>query len=274
MRDRRVLEIDRPEHDDERPTALARARHPLSDRRDEHLVEIEIGHACLAAWGRRLGDDRCGADLRLADQARDRWHHGAPARELFHPFGRAERRERDRPVRRGLQVAVLEEGLERAAERARCERQALRRDLQEEEIRAGRAAGRERVEDEEAEERGREAGRREALHRLPPRDAREGDRSGLARYLSTSMAFAIDARKSLFVFVFERRWMRSSVPSIWPTAESIFRRSTTCRRTSGARRFSSRRVPEAGMLMAGKVRRSWSLRSRIISELPVPLNSS
>src|SRR5438093_12056999 len=79
--------------------------------------------------------------------------------------------------------------------------------------------------------------------------------NALACYFS-SIDFAMAARNSLFVLVLPRRCSRSSVPSIWPTAESIFRRRMTCRMTSGARSISSRRVPDAGMLMAGKVRRS------------------
>ena len=43
----------------------------------------------------------------------------------------------------------------------------------------------------------------------------------------------------------------------------------------GARvRYSSRRVPDRLKLIAGKIRFSWSFRSRWISLLPVPLNSS
>ncbi len=44
--------------------------------------------------------------------------------------------------------------------------------------------------------------------------------------------------------------------------------------TAGSVSSSSLRVPERVMSMAGKVRLSATLRSRISSELPVPLNSS
>ncbi len=44
--------------------------------------------------------------------------------------------------------------------------------------------------------------------------------------------------------------------------------------TSGCTSSSSLRVPDRVMSIAGKVRLSATLRSRMISELPVPLNSS
>ena len=53
-----------------------------------------------------------------------------------------------------------------------------------------------------------------------------------------------------------------------------FRRIQIRCSSSGRVRYSSRRVPDRLKLMAGKIRFSWSFRSRWISLLPVPLNSS
>ena len=62
------------------------------------------------------------------DEAEDRGDHSAPAFSFRDTFRRAEGGEGDRRLRRGDQVSTLEQGLERAAERAARERKALRRD--------------------------------------------------------------------------------------------------------------------------------------------------
>ena len=74
--------------------------------------------------------------------------------------------------------------------------------------------------------------------------------------------------------VLARRLSSSSMPSFVPTAESIRRIVQTILRTGSSRSSSSRRVPERWTSIAGKMRFSASLRSRISSLLPVPLNSS
>ncbi len=64
------------------------------------------------------------------------------------------------------------------------------------------------------------------------------------------------------------------MPSLVPTAPSMRRIVQTILRTGSSRSSSSRRVPERCTSMDGKMRFSDSLRSRMSSELPVPLNSS
>ena len=55
--------------------------------------------------------------------------------------------------------------------------------------------------------------------------------------------------------------------------ESVRRSMFTACKVSGSSSFSSRRVPDCEMSIAGQTRRSASLRSRTSSMLPVPLNS-
>ena len=83
-----------------------------------------------------------------------------------------------------------------------------------------------------------------------------------------------DARKSAFDWVFERRLSRISIPSLVPTADSIRRIVQTILSVPSSSSSSSRRVPERWTSIDGKMRFSASFRSRMSSELPVPLNSS
>src|SRR2546421_189519 len=69
----------------------------------------------------------------------------------------------------------------------------------------------------------------------------------------SSIDFAMALRNSLFVFVLPSRCRRSSVPSIWPTAESILRSRMTWRMTSGASSISSRRR-DGEVVCAGETR--------------------
>src|SRR5262249_9117951 len=84
----------------------------------------------------------------------------------------------------------------------------------------------------------------------------------------------IESRNSLFVFVPRILESRNSIESM------VFSGCRSCRRIQtrlscfSSIRSSSLRVPDRLMSRHGKTRFSISLRSRMISELPVPLNSS
>src|SRR5947209_5478410 len=81
-------------------------------------------------------------------------------------------------------------------------------------------------------------------------------------------------RKSWFVFAFDSLSSSSSMLSTVDSGLSTLRSTQTrCSSLSGIS-SSSLRVPDLLMSMAGKTRLSTSLRSRWISQLPVPLNSS
>ena len=64
-----------------------------------------------------------------------------------------------------------------------------------------------------------------------------------------------------------------SIASTWCIVDSVRRSIVTACSVSGGSSFSSRRVPDCSMSIAGQTRRSASLRSSTSSMLPVPLNS-
>ena len=80
--------------------------------------------------------------------------------------------------------------------------------------------------------------------------------------------------KSRLVFVLDMRDRSWSVASEVLAEESSLRMLKAHSSSSLLSRRSSRRVPDLLRSMAGKMRFSESLRSRWISMLPVPLNSS
>src|ERR1700738_4421849 len=85
----------------------------------------------------------------------------------------------------------------------------------------------------------------------------------------------MDSKKVVLPFGVSRNLpSRNSIPSIVPIGLRIRRSTYIFFRISGDTSNSSLRVPERVMSIDGKVRLSATLRSRMISELPVPLNSS
>src|SRR5208337_2394305 len=84
----------------------------------------------------------------------------------------------------------------------------------------------------------------------------------------------IDSKNPEFVFVSRNLPRRNSIASTVPIGLRIRRKTYIFLRMSGGTSSSSLRVPERVMSIEGKVRLSATFRSRMISELPVPLNSS
>src|SRR5262249_25659916 len=84
----------------------------------------------------------------------------------------------------------------------------------------------------------------------------------------------IDSKNSPLLLVLRSLSSRKSIASIVPIGLRIRRSTYIFLSTSDGVSSSSLRVPERVMSIAGKVRLSATLRSRINSELPVPLNSS
>ena len=77
----------------------------------------------------------------------------------------------------------------------------------------------------------------------------------------------------LFDLNFARRLVNCSMASTGCIVAKVRRSMVTACRMSGGKSFSSRRVPDWLMSIAGQTRRSASLRSNTNSRLPVPLNS-
>src|SRR6202020_251098 len=84
----------------------------------------------------------------------------------------------------------------------------------------------------------------------------------------------IDSKNSELFLVLRSLSSKKSIASIVPIGLRIRRSTYIFFKTCGSVINSSLRVPEREMSIAGKVRLSETLRSRISSELPVPLNSS
>src|SRR5271165_7251968 len=84
----------------------------------------------------------------------------------------------------------------------------------------------------------------------------------------------IDSKKLALVLVSRSFPSRNSMASTVPIGLRMRLRTYIFLRMSEGTSSSSLRVPERVMSIAGKVRLSATLRSRMISELPVPLNSS
>ena len=80
----------------------------------------------------------------------------------------------------------------------------------------------------------------------------------------------IESKKSEFVLVWRTLSIRNSMASIVPIGLRMRRRTYIFLRISGSTSSSSLRVPDLVMSSAGKMRLSATLRSRMISELPVP----
>src|SRR6185437_10913458 len=84
----------------------------------------------------------------------------------------------------------------------------------------------------------------------------------------------IASKKSLLVLLYFSLSSRNSMASTVPIGFRMRRSTHIFDRVDLSTSSSSLRVPDLVMSIAGKVRLSDSLRSRMISELPVPLNSS
>src|SRR4051812_24647840 len=84
----------------------------------------------------------------------------------------------------------------------------------------------------------------------------------------------IDSKNSPLFLVLRSLSSRKSMPSIVPIGLRMRRRMYIFLSCCASVSSSSLRVPERVMSIAGNVRLSATLRSRMISELPVPLNSS
>ena len=84
----------------------------------------------------------------------------------------------------------------------------------------------------------------------------------------------IDTKNSALFLVLRSLSSRKSMASIVPIGLRMRRRTYIFLSCCGSVSSSSLRVPERVMSMAGKVRLSATLRSRMSSELPVPLNYS
>ena len=81
-------------------------------------------------------------------------------------------------------------------------------------------------------------------------------------------------KNSAFVFSFRSRDVNLSIASAGLISLSARRTRQIRSYSSSSNSFSSRRVPLALISMAGQIRLSTSERSKTISRLPVPLNSS
>src|SRR5712671_5479804 len=82
----------------------------------------------------------------------------------------------------------------------------------------------------------------------------------------------IDSKNSALFLVLRSLSSRKSIASMVPIGLRIRRSTYIFFRSCGSVISSSLRVPEREISIAGKVRLSETLRSRINSELPVPLN--
>src|SRR5215213_5592782 len=82
------------------------------------------------------------------------------------------------------------------------------------------------------------------------------------------------SKNSPLVLVLRSLSSRKSIASMVPIGLRMRRRMYIFLSCCGSVSSSSLRVPERVMSIAGKVRLSATLRSRMSSELPVPLNSS
>src|ERR1700688_4141025 len=98
-------------------------------------------------------------------------------------------------------------------------------------------------------------------------------RGALIKSDLTDQVFMESKNSELFL-VFRSLSSRKSIASMVPIGLRIRRSTYIFFRSCGSVISSSLRVPEREMSIAGKVRLSETLRSRISSELPVPLNSS
>src|SRR5881296_1403054 len=112
-------------------------------------------------------------------------------------------------------------------------------------------------------------GEGEADAALAPVDAEQPAFASAARH-----PCAMVAKNSLFVFVRLSRSSRNSIASTGGMSARKLRSRYTLFSSSLLRSSSSLRVLVRWTSIAGKVRRSAMRRSRITSELPVPLNSS
>src|SRR5215475_8710707 len=84
----------------------------------------------------------------------------------------------------------------------------------------------------------------------------------------------IELKKSALVLAVRSLSSRNSMASTAPIGIRMRRSTHILESVARSTSSSSLRVPDLVMSMAGKVRLSATLRSRMISELPVPLNSS
>src|SRR4051794_26807136 len=105
------------------------------------------------------------------------------------------------------------------------------------------------------------------------RTTKKGARRRPSIMLHCNQVF-IESKNSELLLVERSLSSRKSIPSIVPIGFRMRRSTYIFFRTTGSVISSSLRVPEREMSIAGKVRLSETLRSRISSELPVPLNSS
>ena len=80
----------------------------------------------------------------------------------------------------------------------------------------------------------------------------------------------IDSKNSPFVLVWRSLSSRNSMASTVPMGLRMRRRTYILRKMSGSTSNSSLRVPDLVTSIAGKTRLTETLRSRTISELPVP----
>src|ERR1700709_2010001 len=108
----------------------------------------------------------------------------------------------------------------------------------------------------------------------PQEKGRPGLRQDALSKLTPKTQVFIDSKNSELFLVLRSLSSRKSIASMVPIGFRIRRSTYIFFRSCGSVINSSLRVPEREMSIAGKVRLSETLRSRINSELPVPLNSS
>src|ERR1700722_16889026 len=96
----------------------------------------------------------------------------------------------------------------------------------------------------------------------------------LSESCSEAAQVFIDSKKPALLFVSRTLLRRNWIAPTAPTGLKIRLSTYIFFRMSGGTRSSSFRVPDRVMSIDGKVRLSATFRSRMISELPVPLNSS
>ena len=151
------IDIDLGKHDGEGRAPIAGGGDPLPYRRYEDTIEIGLGDRTLARR-RRLGDDRKRARVGVSQKPNERRQHRRPSLAFGGSFGCAERREADGRRGRRREITALDQGLQRATERARGKGQPLRRDRGKERGRSSRTRD-EALQEIQTKERGREAGR-------------------------------------------------------------------------------------------------------------------
>src|SRR5467141_3290257 len=105
-------------------------------------------------------------------------------------------------------------------------------------------------------------------------DSRPGRFAQLVPSMNETPAPQIASKNSALDLNSFNDLINRSIASTGLSANSAPRSFLTFSYSCWLNSFSSFRVPEVWMLMAGKMRFSASWRSRLISELPVPLNSS